>query len=106
MLAAYVSRESPVRSFTAESIIFAVPLPFHDRVKDMSAISRKNQVTLPVEALRAAGLEPGDDVQVRAIAPGRLELVRADELIAEFAGAFDAKVYPEGYLDELRREWP
>ena len=72
----------------------------------MSAISRKNQVTLPVDALRAAGLEPGDDVQVRAVAPGRLELVRDDELLLEFAGTFDATVYPEGYLEELRREWP
>ena len=72
----------------------------------MSAISRKNQVTLPVDALRAAGLEPGDNLQVRAIAPGRLELVRDDELITEFAGAFDATVYPKGYLEELRREWP
>jgi bifunctional DNA-binding transcriptional regulator/antitoxin component of YhaV-PrlF toxin-antitoxin module len=71
----------------------------------MSAISRKNQVTLPVAALRAAGLEPGDDVQVRVIAPGRLELVRESELIAEFAGVFDATVYPAGYLDDLRREW-
>ena len=72
----------------------------------MSVISRKNQVTLPVDALRAAGLEPGDDVRVEAVGPGRLELVRADELVQEFAGVFDAEVYPEGYLDELRREWP
>lgn len=72
----------------------------------MSAISRKNQVTIPLHALRAAGLAPGDDVQVRAVAPGRLELVRDDELISEFAGAFDASVYPAGYLEELRREWP
>lgn len=72
----------------------------------MSVISRKNQVTLPVDALRAAGLEPGDDVRVGVVGPGRLELVRADELVQEFAGVFDAEVYPEGYLDELRREWP
>ena len=72
----------------------------------MSAISRKNQVTLPVEALREAGLEAGDDVRVRAVGPGRLELVRTDDLVAEFAGVFDATVYPEGYLEELRREWP
>jgi bifunctional DNA-binding transcriptional regulator/antitoxin component of YhaV-PrlF toxin-antitoxin module len=72
----------------------------------MSIISRKNQVTLPVEALRAAGLEPGDDVRVQAVGPGRLELVRADALVAEFAGVFDATVYPDGYLERLRREWP
>ena len=72
----------------------------------MSVISRKNQVTLPVDALRAAGLEPGDDVLIEVVGPGRLELVRADDLIQEFAGVFDASVYPKGYLDELRREWP
>lgn len=72
----------------------------------MSVISRKNQVTLPVDALRAAGLEPGDDLRIEAVGPGRLELVRADDLVEEFAGVFDASVYPKGYLDELRREWP
>ena len=30
--------------------------------------------------MRDAGLEPGDDVRVRVMAPGRLELVRVDEL--------------------------
>lgn len=72
----------------------------------MSVISRKNQVTLPVEALREAGLESGDDLRVQVVGPGRLELVRAEELVQEFAGIFDRTVYPEGYLDELRREWP
>jgi bifunctional DNA-binding transcriptional regulator/antitoxin component of YhaV-PrlF toxin-antitoxin module len=72
----------------------------------MSVISRKNQVTLPVDALRAAGLSPGDDLRIEVVGPGRLELVRADDLVREFAGVFDASVYPQGYLDELRREWP
>ena len=72
----------------------------------MSIISRKNQVTLPVDALRAAGLEPGDDLRVQAVGPGRLELARADELVEEFAGIFDDSVYPNDYLDKLRREWP
>jgi bifunctional DNA-binding transcriptional regulator/antitoxin component of YhaV-PrlF toxin-antitoxin module len=71
----------------------------------MGVISRKNQVTLPVEVLREAGLAPGDDVRIRAVAPGRLELIRVDDLVAKYAGVFDAKVYPKGYLDELRREW-
>jgi bifunctional DNA-binding transcriptional regulator/antitoxin component of YhaV-PrlF toxin-antitoxin module len=72
----------------------------------MSVISRKNQVTLPADALRAAGLEAGDDVRIQVVAPGRLELVRTEDLVAEFAGVFDATVYPPDYLDALRREWP
>jgi bifunctional DNA-binding transcriptional regulator/antitoxin component of YhaV-PrlF toxin-antitoxin module len=71
----------------------------------MSLISRKNQVTLPVEVLRAAGLEAGDDLRVQVIGPGRLELVRAADLLAEFAGVFDNNIYPDGYLDDLRRDW-
>ena len=72
----------------------------------MGVISRKNQITLPVDVLRETGLRPGDDVRVRAVGPGRVELVRIDELVDESAGVFDASVYPPGYLDELRREWP
>jgi bifunctional DNA-binding transcriptional regulator/antitoxin component of YhaV-PrlF toxin-antitoxin module len=71
----------------------------------VSLISRKNQVTLPVDALRAAGLEPGDDVRIEVRGPGRLELVRVHDLVEEFAGVFDAAVYPSDYLGELRREW-
>jgi bifunctional DNA-binding transcriptional regulator/antitoxin component of YhaV-PrlF toxin-antitoxin module len=72
----------------------------------MSVISRKNQVTLPVDALRAAGLEPGDDLRIEVVGPGRLELIRAEDLVKEFAGVFDETVYQAGYLEELRREWP
>ncbi|HYZ78937.1 MAG TPA: hypothetical protein VE596_16355 [Gaiellaceae bacterium] len=43
---------------------------------------------------------------MQVLGPGRLALVRADDLVAEFAGVFDEDVYPEGYLDQLRREWP
>ena len=71
----------------------------------MSVISRKNQVTLPVGALRAAGLQPGDDVLVTAVAPGHLELTRPMNIVEETAGIFGPDVYPDGYLEELRREW-
>jgi bifunctional DNA-binding transcriptional regulator/antitoxin component of YhaV-PrlF toxin-antitoxin module len=72
----------------------------------VSLISRKNQVTIPVDALREAGLEPGDDVRIRAAGPGRLELARTADLVSEFAGVFGGDVYPPGYLEDLRDEWP
>jgi bifunctional DNA-binding transcriptional regulator/antitoxin component of YhaV-PrlF toxin-antitoxin module len=71
----------------------------------MSAISSKNQITIPVDVLRDAGLGPGDDVRIRSAGPGRIEVVKTEDLIAEFAGMFDESVYPEGYLDEVRRGW-
>jgi bifunctional DNA-binding transcriptional regulator/antitoxin component of YhaV-PrlF toxin-antitoxin module len=48
----------------------------------MSVISTKNQLTLPVEAMRAAGFSSGDDVQVVSSGPGRIEIVATDALIA------------------------
>ena len=71
----------------------------------MSAVSRKNQVTIPKDVLAAAGVAAGDDVRISAAGPGRIELVKTDELIEEYAGRLDATVYPPGYLEEIRRGW-
>jgi len=71
----------------------------------MSAVSRKNQITIPADVMRDAGLTPGDDVRIRSVGPGRIELVKSDELIREYAGSFDESVYPVGYLDEVRGGW-
>jgi AbrB family looped-hinge helix DNA binding protein len=71
----------------------------------MSAVSRKNQITIPADVMREAGLAPGDDVRVRSVAPGRIELVKTDELIDAYAGSLDESVYPAGYLDEVRDGW-
>jgi AbrB family looped-hinge helix DNA binding protein len=71
----------------------------------MSAVSRKNQVTIPADVMRAAGLVPGDDVRIMSVGPGRVELIKSDELIDEYAGSFDKTVYPDGYLKEVRDGW-
>jgi AbrB family looped-hinge helix DNA binding protein len=71
----------------------------------MSRVSRKHQVTIPVRVLREAGLEPGDDVIIRASGKGRIELERADDLVARYAGSLPAGTYPPGHVDQLRGEW-
>jgi AbrB family looped-hinge helix DNA binding protein len=72
----------------------------------MSVVSRKNQITIPAEVMREAGLEPGDDVRVRTVGPGRIELIKTEELIEEFAGRLDSTTYPPGYLEDVRAGWP
>jgi AbrB family looped-hinge helix DNA binding protein len=81
------------------------PLLVGGKVKDMSAISRKNQITIPADVLRAAGLNPGDDLRISSVGPGHIELVKADALLAEYAGSMGEEVYPPGYLDEVREGW-
>ncbi len=71
----------------------------------MSVISRKNQITIPADVLREAGLAPGDDVRVSTVGPGHIELVKTDDLIDEYAGSMGNDVYPPGYLDEVRDGW-
>lgn len=74
------------------------------RRRGHARISSKNQVTIPVDALSAAGLAPGDVIRASAAGPGRIVLERRPDLIEDFAGALTG-VYPESYLDDLRREW-
>jgi AbrB family looped-hinge helix DNA binding protein len=71
----------------------------------MSAISRKNQITIPADVLREAGLTAGDDVRVSTIGPGRIALVKTDALVEQYAGSMGDDVYPPGYLDEVREGW-
>jgi bifunctional DNA-binding transcriptional regulator/antitoxin component of YhaV-PrlF toxin-antitoxin module len=71
----------------------------------MSKVSRKNQITLPVSELREAGIDAGDDVVVRAIGPGRMEVERVEDVIARFRGCMPAGTWPAGALEALRDEW-
>ncbi|CAN5180334.1 hypothetical protein BH20ACT16_BH20ACT16_16210 [soil metagenome] len=71
----------------------------------MSAISRKNQITIPADVLRAAGLGPGDDVRISSVGPGHIELTTTETLVEQYAGSMGDDVYPPGYLHEVRDGW-
>lgn len=72
--------------------------------RDRTRISSKNQVTLPVGALEAAGLGSGDVLRVAVDGPGKLVLTREPDVVAAFAGSLTG-VYGSTYLDDLRDEW-
>lgn len=71
-------------------------------------VSRKNQITLPVAALREARVAPGDRLRVEVVSDGVFRLVRERDPWWEL---FD-KVAAEGLpvttreeLEQLRDEW-
>jgi bifunctional DNA-binding transcriptional regulator/antitoxin component of YhaV-PrlF toxin-antitoxin module len=70
----------------------------------MARVSSKNQVTLPVEAMRAAGLHAGEEVTVRPIGDGELVIAARGSRIRRHAG-IAAGIYEQGELDRLREEW-
>lgn len=74
------------------------------RVKVVSRVSSKNQVTLPVEAMRAAGLHPGDEVTIRPIGDGEVVVALRGSRVRRHAGIATG-IYPAGELDRLRDEW-
>lgn len=67
----------------------------------MPRISSKHQVTLPVETLRRAGLEAGDEVTIEAEGPDRIIVRRAARDRERAFGVFDGLYEPE-YLERLR----
>lgn len=70
----------------------------------MPRVSSKNQVTLPVDAMRQAGLRPGDEVTVRPLGDGEVIIAARGSRVRRHAG-IAAGIYPAGALDRLRDEW-
>ena len=74
------------------------------RRRGFTRISAKHQATIPVQALKDAGLKPGDEVRVVAAGRGRLVLERDVNVVERHAGTLRG-VYERGELDRLRDEW-
>jgi bifunctional DNA-binding transcriptional regulator/antitoxin component of YhaV-PrlF toxin-antitoxin module len=81
------------------------PLLRMPRVKGQTKVSAKNQVTIPVDALHSAALQPGDVLRVQADGAGRVVLTRTDELVGRYSGAIATGGRLRRAIDGLRDEW-
>jgi bifunctional DNA-binding transcriptional regulator/antitoxin component of YhaV-PrlF toxin-antitoxin module len=70
----------------------------------MPRVSSKNQVTLPVEAMRAAGLRAGEEVTIRPIGDGELIIAARGSRVRRHAGIATG-IYAPGEIATLRDEW-
>jgi bifunctional DNA-binding transcriptional regulator/antitoxin component of YhaV-PrlF toxin-antitoxin module len=68
-------------------------------------ISSKNQITIPVAALRSAGFHAGDVVRVEATGAGQVTLTRLDELVDRYSGALRTGGRLRDQAAALREEW-
>jgi bifunctional DNA-binding transcriptional regulator/antitoxin component of YhaV-PrlF toxin-antitoxin module len=75
--------------------------------KGRTRVTSKNQVTIPVDALRKAGIAADDVVSVYADGEGRIVVERMESLIERYAeklsGTWPGGV--EGFLAERKRAW-
>ncbi len=70
----------------------------------MPKVSSKHQVTIPVEAMRDAGLHIGDEVVVRAARDGEIVLALRGSRTRRHAGIATG-IYEPDEVDGLRDEW-
>jgi bifunctional DNA-binding transcriptional regulator/antitoxin component of YhaV-PrlF toxin-antitoxin module len=81
------------------------PLLLMPRVKGQSKVSSKHQVTIPVGALRDAGIRSGDVLKVEADGAGRLVLTRVDEMLERYSGRLASGGGLGKAVEGLREEW-
>jgi bifunctional DNA-binding transcriptional regulator/antitoxin component of YhaV-PrlF toxin-antitoxin module len=74
------------------------------RRRGHTRVSAKHQVTLPVEALKRAGIRAGDVLRAEVRGPGEVVLIREADPLERFAGRLTGVFAPDE-LDELRDEW-
>jgi antitoxin PrlF len=54
-----------------------------------ATLTRKGQITIPVDVRRALNVEAGDRVEFVEIEPGRFEVIAATRSVRELKGRFD-----------------
>ncbi len=69
-----------------------------------STISSKHQVTIPMAAIRDAGLRTGDRLAIRSTGPGRIEFERVEDPVGELAGVLTGRL-DRKEIEGLRDEW-
>jgi len=80
------------------------------RRRGYTRLSGKRQITLPVAAVEAMGLGPGDEIRVDTVG-GQIILTREEGLAErrrraiQLAAGTLTGLYGPGYLDHLRDEW-
>jgi bifunctional DNA-binding transcriptional regulator/antitoxin component of YhaV-PrlF toxin-antitoxin module len=87
------------------SATMSYPLLIMPKVKGQTKISTKNQVTIPVGALRDAGMRAGDVLRAEADGAGRVVLTRVDEVLARYSGALETDGRLGDAVRGLREEW-
>ena len=70
----------------------------------MPRVSSKNQITLPVDVVRSAGLAPGDEVTVRRVGDGEVLVAVRGSRVRRHAGIAHG-IYEVGELERLRDAW-
>jgi bifunctional DNA-binding transcriptional regulator/antitoxin component of YhaV-PrlF toxin-antitoxin module len=78
-----VARLTPTQ--TQAYVCFVVAKGKHTQ-RGVIRISRKNEATIPIDALQRAGFEPADELIVETAGAGRIVLVRAVDLVERHAG--------------------
>ena len=86
-----------------EGVVY--PLLLMPKVKGQTRVSSKNQVTIPVGALRDTGIRTGDVLRVEADGAGRLVLTRVDELLSRHGGRLASGGRLGKAVEGLREEW-
>lgn len=72
--------------------------------KMTSKISTKNQITVPVEIIRSAGLKPGDELDFRITTEGNIELFKVARQLDGWIGSMTG-IYDDFDLEAERRAW-